>query len=98
MGCCGKARANLSYSRGASAPATAAMSQTSTAAVQQPMLGPTSGGGNHVVMLRYTGKSSIVVRGPASGKQYQFSMAEPVRSVAVRDAVVFLRTGYFRTS
>ena len=97
MGCCGKARANLSYSRGASSPTTAAMSQTSTATVQQPVLRQT-GGVNHVVMLRYTCKSSIVVRGPATGKQYQFSAAEPVRSVTVSDAVVFLRTGYFRTS
>jgi hypothetical protein len=96
MGCCGKARANLSYSRGASAPATAATSQTRMATVQQPMLRQ-AGGGNRVVMLRYTGKSSIVVRGPATGKQYQFSAAEPVRAVSVSDAVVFLRTGYFRT-
>jgi hypothetical protein len=97
MGCCGKARANLSYARGVSAPATAAMSQTRTATVQQPILRQASGG-KHVVMLRYTGKSSIVVRGPATGKQYQFSAGEPIRAVSISDAVVLLRTGYFRTS
>ena len=74
------------------------MPRASAPNVEQPALRNLSGGSSHIVMLCYTGKSAIVVRGPATGKQYQFSAAEPVRVVSVSDAVVFLRTGYFRTS
>jgi hypothetical protein len=47
-------------------------------------------------MLRYLGQSGIVVRGPATGQQYAFSTADPVRAVDPRDAAVLLRTNYFR--
>jgi hypothetical protein len=40
--------------------------------------------------------SLIVVRGPATGRQYQFSGAHPDQSVDARDAEALLRTRFFR--
>lgn len=47
------------------------------------------------VGLRYLEKSPIRVRGPATGKEYDFSAANPVRAVDRRDAESLLRTRFF---
>lgn len=47
------------------------------------------------VVLRYTETSPILVRGPASGRQYQFSGSKPVQAVDARDVAALLRTGFF---
>jgi hypothetical protein len=47
--------------------------------------------------LRYVGQQGIVVRGPATGRPYTFTGAEPVHTVDPRDAAVLLRTQYFRS-
>jgi hypothetical protein len=96
MGCCGKARANLSVSRGAITPAQTPVSGASRqAGLSQPVLRQ-PGAGEQPLMLRYLGQSGIVVRGAATGRQYAFSAADPVRCVNLRDAAVLLRTSYFR--
>ncbi len=92
MGCCGKARAN--FSRAAVAPA-----HTSATAVQSAGNQPwpqRPGTTSQPLMLRYVGRSAIVVRGPSTGRQYAFSVVEPAQPVDARDAAVFLRTHYFR--
>ncbi len=45
--------------------------------------------------LRYLARSPIVVRGPATGIEYRFSAAQPVRLVARADRDALLRTGHF---
>ena len=45
--------------------------------------------------LRYLEKSPIRVRNQASGKDYDFSAANPVRLVDARDAESMLRTRFF---
>lgn len=55
-----------------------------------------NGAAGHAVTLQFQGRSSIVVRGPATGVSYSFSPAEPVRYVNAGDAAVLLRTGSFR--
>jgi len=47
------------------------------------------------VVLRYTETSPILVRGPVSGRQYQFSGSKPVQAVDARDVVALLGTGFF---
>ncbi len=45
--------------------------------------------------LRYRDRARISVRGPATGRSYEFSAAQPVQAVEVRDAQSLLRTGLF---
>ncbi|HYM68754.1 MAG TPA: hypothetical protein VEZ44_04100 [bacterium] len=47
-------------------------------------------------MLQYQEKSPIVVRGPVTGRSYQFSGARAVQAVDAGDAEALLRTGFFR--
>ncbi len=47
------------------------------------------------VGVRYLEKSPIRVRGPATGREYEFSAASPVRSVDARDAESFFHTRFF---
>ena len=47
------------------------------------------------VGLRYLEKSPIRVRGPATGRQYEFSAVSPVQAVDARDAESLLRTRFF---
>jgi hypothetical protein len=49
-----------------------------------------------VVMLRYRERSPIAVRGPATGRYYEFSGAAPVKPVDPRDAAALLRTRFFQ--
>jgi len=48
--------------------------------------------------LRYTESSPIHVRGPITGKTYQFSGTQPVQAVDKRDAASLLQTRFFRRS
>ncbi len=48
------------------------------------------------VILRYLENSPILVPGPVTGRQYEFSGARPVQAVDGRDAVALLRTRFFR--
>ena len=46
--------------------------------------------------LRFLKQGSVVVRGPATGRQYAFETAAPVQEIDVRDAPSLLRTAWFR--
>ena len=48
------------------------------------------------VALRYLERSRILVRGPASGRQYEFSAQHSVQQVDGRDAPALLGTRFFR--
>lgn len=50
----------------------------------------------YAVMLRYLESSPILVRGPATGRQYRFSKDQPVQPTDPRDAEVLVRTRFFR--
>lgn len=50
------------------------------------------------VNLRYLEASPIRVRGSVSGRQYEFSGAQPVQAVDARDARDLLQTRFFRTA
>ena len=96
MACCGKNRITHAELAAAKIPPMQAApinvgSRTSHAqalAGKQPATGSES--------VRYLEHPSIVVRGPASGRQYAFSGTNPVLSVDARDASAFLRTRFFR--
>ena len=49
-----------------------------------------------VVALRYMQSSPIRVRGPITGRQYEFSATAPVQAVDPKDAPALLRTPFFR--
>ena len=53
---------------------------------------------SYASVLRYTETSPILVRGPVSGRQYEFSGSKPVQVVDPRDAAALLRTGFFSQS
>jgi hypothetical protein len=48
------------------------------------------------VTLRYLGTASMLIVGPVTGRQYQFSAAEAAKTVARADAHRLLSTGLFR--
>jgi hypothetical protein len=48
------------------------------------------------VALRYTESSPVRVRGPVTGRQYDFSGSHPVQAVDSRDATALVRTLFFR--
>jgi hypothetical protein len=60
---------------------------------------PAANGGagpdDHGVTLRYRERGPVLVRGPVTGRPYEFSAAQPTRSVDARDAEVLLRTRHF---
>jgi hypothetical protein len=61
------------------------------ARVSQPQAGTQSSMG-----IRYVGSSPLRVRGPVTGRQYEFSGSHPVHSIDPRDAALLLRTRFFR--
>ena len=48
------------------------------------------------VTLYYLQTSAIRVRGPVTGRPYDFSEAQPAQVVECRDAATLMRTGLFR--
>jgi hypothetical protein len=48
------------------------------------------------VAIRYLEISAVKVRGGATGREYVFSVTQPVQEVDSRDAGALLRTRFFR--
>jgi hypothetical protein len=99
--CCGSRRsAWRAASTSAFAPRAA---QTPSPAVPGPApsapanFGP-SGPGVTLIKLRYADSAPIRLRGPITGRAYDFSGAEPVQAVDVRDAAIFVRSARLRLS
>jgi len=86
MGCCGQKRnaAALMPSRSA-APAPHGFSRG--------MAGPAAAAGG--VLLQYRQRARVLVRGPVTGRAYEFSAGQPMQSVEPRDAEMLLRTRQF---
>ncbi len=98
MGCCGQKRADL---KSAPSPTTTpAVTPPLPSSRQLPSTGLQTQGWTvpaySSVTLQYLENSPIVVRGPVTGRQYEFSGARPVQSVDARDAEALLRTRFFR--
>lgn len=96
MGCCGQSRA--AYTPAYQAPPRAA--RPPAPADGGPAFAETppqaAGAAPGTVRLRFTRLAGVRVRGPVSGRGYEFSAAAPVQAVDARDADGLLRTGYFR--
>ena len=86
MPCCGQKRAAASIAQPITEYKLPARSETPAASPAREA----------VVPLRYLENSRIVVRGPATGRNYDFSANEPVQPVAAADARSLLRSGLFR--
>ncbi len=98
MGCCGKARANLSISHASAGPTSTPIAGGTprlTAASPHAHMGWDN---KQPVGLRYAGTGGVIVRGPATGKQYAFSPTAPAHPVDPRDAAILLRTNQFKLS
>ena len=96
MGCCGKARANLSTSRANVGPTSTPITGGTPRPIAASPLAHPGWANAQPVALRYAGSTSIIVRGPATGKQYAFSPIAPAHPVDPRDAAILLRTNHFR--
>jgi hypothetical protein len=90
MGCCGKTRSTFISQRPVARLAPASPAATRP---QASVAAPAPGG---LVALRSVAAGGMVVRGPATGRQYSFSAAAPVQMVEARDAAALLRTSWFR--
>ncbi len=53
-------------------------------------------GGESLVKLLYYGHAPVHIRGPVTGRLYQFSREQTTQAVDARDAVSMLRTRLFR--
>ncbi len=81
MGCCGQQRAALVHGNTAeSREAAEAMSDR----IGQD------------VLLEFTRRTNIVVRGPLTRRGYRFQEGAYIQSVDHRDAAALIATGYFR--
>jgi hypothetical protein len=91
MSCCGQKRSNFTVRPPVTRSAPSATVSTNRPPAPAPA--PSAGG---MVALRSVSASGMVVRGPATGRQYAFSAAAPVQMVESRDAAALLRTSWFR--
>jgi hypothetical protein len=91
MGCCGNSRSTFIGQRPVARPSPSPPLAASRP--RAPVAAPAPGG---LVALRSVAAGGMVVRGPATGRQYAFSAAAPVQMVEARDAAALLRTSWFR--
>lgn len=96
MGCCGKNRITQAELDAAKIPPMQATTGRAGLRIssQQALAIPQKPTGS--VSVRYLENSSIVALGPATGRKYVFSGANPVQSVDARDAGTLLQTRFFR--
>jgi hypothetical protein len=86
MGCCGQKREAL----------TRRLSVTSTRPTTFEVIEPPSADATPPLRLHYLQSRPLLVRGPVTGRVYQFSGAHPDSNVDSRDADALLRTHLFR--
>lgn len=89
MSCCGQKRAAL-RSRSATARAQQSLYSTPSPAAEAPRSGEPG-----VAFLRYLGRGSLSVRGPATGSVYFFSEAGSAVVVHEKDMEALMRTCLF---
>ena len=98
MACCGRKRQALSKSAELT---TSLAAQTLTATnnldVSRNQPGnAVAGSTQNLVFVRYLQSSPLYVRGAATGRQYLFSLSQPVLAVDARDVEGFLKSRAFR--
>ena len=81
--CCGQKRAGMRRAVNSSTQGSPA----APVANGKPMI---------TTALRYTENSSVKVKGPATGREYEFSPSRPMRNVDPRDARLLVRSRFFR--
>jgi hypothetical protein len=103
--CCGSRRSAWRNASAASASTSTSPSvrQGASERVGIPAAGPnpaatTAPGPFPSVALHYIESAALRVRGPVTGRLYDFSESHPVQAVDIRDAAVFLRNNSFRRS
>ena len=101
MGCCGQKRAELKNTH--STPTTPPVVERVQNAPERAVAPGFSARPVAVaardyssVKLRYSENSPVRVRGPVTGRQYDFSGTNPVQSVDARDAEALMRTRFFQ--
>ena len=82
--CCGQKRA--------------AMRRIANSSTQDSQASPMAANGKPMsrVALRYTDNASVKVKGPATGREYDFSSTQPTQNVDPRDARLLVRSRFFR--
>lgn len=88
--CCGKGRAAAAAAPPANLYVAPLPPAPPSADAPQAPAAPTT------VRVRYTQQAGVRVRGPASGRSYEFSVIAAVQSVDSRDAEGLVGTGFFR--
>ncbi len=48
------------------------------------------------VRIEFTQQASVLIRGPSTGRHYQFHPGSPAQQVDPRDAASLVKSGYFR--
>nr|WP_315239925.1 hypothetical protein [uncultured Albidiferax sp.] len=101
MSCCGQKREALATHRPPSLPTPAPIPDRFTSFAKPPAPAAAATPTNAPVGLgslglRYLARSAVQVRGPSTGKIYQFSATQPVQRVARADSEALLRSGHFR--
>jgi hypothetical protein len=91
MSCCGQKRSSFTFRT----PVARSTLGATLVASRPPAPAPAVASG-WMVALRSVSAGGMVVRGPATGRQYAFSTAAPVQMVEARDAAALLRTSWFR--
>jgi hypothetical protein len=61
----------------------------------QPAVAPAQSP-NSLMALRYLRRAPIRVRGPVTGRHYDFSGSDLIQPVDSRDTTALVRTGFFR--
>jgi hypothetical protein len=90
MGCCGQNRATLRSDYTAASPLPAKPAAQVT--------GITVAGTSGAIHIQYLNGGHVLVRGPRTGWQYEFSQAHPIQAVDPRDAESFIATGLFEAA
>lgn len=98
MGCCGQKRSQSPAASRPVWPVPAAHARSEPTAVAsngagRGMSGVSAGGRN--VVLRYRERARVLVRGPVTGRTYEFSAKQSTQSIEARDAEALLRTRHF---
>jgi hypothetical protein len=96
--CCGnkrlalRSKTPLTHSIASPGAQTALREETPAAGAPSPI---SKRGPSGWAMLRYKEGSAVRVRGPVTGRRYEFSILEPMQSVDPRDAAPLTHSGMF---
>jgi hypothetical protein len=102
MGCCGQKRSQPQGAvSSALRPASPVPAVRGLNSPTRPALGgagaalPGASAGGRGVVLRYREPGRVLVRGPVTGRGYEFSAEQPTQAVEARDAEALLRSRRF---